>query len=91
MHDCVLHQLIQGGHIDLTGCTDIVDFPTLHAAMKVLTFSDNECEEIFQLLAAFLHLGNLSYQAKLENNMDSCEVVTDPEFEFAWNLLQVDS
>lgn len=82
---------LQGGNIDLIGCTDIVDFPTLHSAMKVLTFSDSECNDIFQLLASLLHLGNLSYQAKLDKNMDSCDVAMDSEFLFATKLLQVEN
>lgn len=46
----------------------------MRAAMKVLAFNDNEMTEIFKLLAALLHLGNLKYKAVVIQNIDATEI-----------------
>lgn len=51
--------------------------------MKVLSFSEAEMWDIFQLLAALLHLGNLNYTATDVRNMEAVEL-NDP-----LNLLRV--
>lgn len=42
--------------------------------MKVLSFTDEEMWDIFRLLAALLHLGNLKYKGIIVQNIDATEV-----------------
>lgn len=42
--------------------------------MTVLSFTENEIWEIFKLLAAILHLGNLKYKGTVVQNIDATEV-----------------
>jgi myosin VIIa len=46
-------------------------------AMKVLSFTDDEIWEIFKLLAALLHIGNVKYKALVIQNIDATEI-NDP-------------
>lgn len=45
--------------------------------MKVLAFSDESSNDIFRLLAALLHLGNLKYKSSSVQNIETTEV-NDP-------------
>ncbi|CAH8437629.1 unnamed protein product [Dicrocoelium dendriticum] len=42
--------------------------------MRVLMFSQVEVDQIWLLLAAFLHLGNLAFKESLENGMDTSHI-----------------
>lgn len=42
--------------------------------MKVLSFTDDEMWEIFRLLGALLHLGNLKYKGIVVQNIDATEI-----------------
>lgn len=53
------------------------EFADLRSAMKVLAFSDESTTEIFRLLAALLHLGNLKYKSSSVQNIETTEV-NDP-------------
>lgn len=50
------------------------EFVDLRSAMKVLAFSDESTNEIFRLLAALLHLGNIRYKASTVQNIETTEV-----------------
>lgn len=56
--------------IDDTFC----DLERVKMAMKVLSISEWEMWQIFQLLAALLHLGNLQYKRKIIENIDATEI-----------------
>lgn len=51
-----------------------VDLERVKNAMKVLSISEWEMWQIFQLLAALLHLGNLQYKRKIIENIDATEI-----------------
>lgn len=51
-----------------------VDLERIKNAMKVLSISEWEMWQIFQLLAALLHLGNLQYKRKIIENIDATEI-----------------
>eukprot|EP01125_Pyxidicula_operculata_P021063 TRINITY_DN7981_c0_g1_i1.p1 TRINITY_DN7981_c0_g1~~TRINITY_DN7981_c0_g1_i1.p1 ORF type:complete len:1056 (-),score=257.32 TRINITY_DN7981_c0_g1_i1:84-3071(-) len=53
---------------------DSTEFRLTRNAMKVLNFSDDEQNEMFSILAAILHLGNLNYIEENENSS-----VTNPD------------
>ena len=40
-------------------------FAAFTSAMKVLTFTDQQVQDILRVLAAILHLGNLLFRSKL--------------------------
>uniref|UniRef100_A0A3B5BDU1 Myosin motor domain-containing protein n=1 Tax=Stegastes partitus TaxID=144197 RepID=A0A3B5BDU1_9TELE len=48
----------------LTKVDDDKDYDRIQSALKVLTFSDDQCQKILKLLAAILHLGNVSFDGK---------------------------
>ncbi|CAF1037423.1 unnamed protein product [Rotaria magnacalcarata] len=56
---------------------DAKEWSIIKSACKVLMFSDEELHDIFRLLAAILHLGNLKFEATTTQNMDTC-VVSNP-------------
>uniref|UniRef100_A0A1L8E5D6 Putative myosin class v heavy chain n=1 Tax=Nyssomyia neivai TaxID=330878 RepID=A0A1L8E5D6_9DIPT len=69
--------LMSGGMISCDGRNDANEFADIRAAMKVLSFSDEDIWHIFRLLGAILHLGNLKYKAVVVQNLDTSEV-NDP-------------
>lgn len=50
------------------------DLERVKNAMKILSFSEWEMWQIFQLLAALLHLGNLQYKRKVIENIEATEI-----------------
>ncbi len=57
------------------GRDDVRDYADIRSAMKVLMFSDEEIWEIHKILAALLHLGNITYRATTVDNIDASEIV----------------
>lgn len=49
----------------------------IRSAMKILSFSEEQTMDIFRLLAAILHFGNLKYKATVVQNIDTAEI-NDP-------------
>ena len=58
------HYLNQSGCIEIKGVDDVKHFNRTKRAMGVVGIDTKVQEEIFKLLAAVLHLGNLEYAAK---------------------------
>ena len=56
--------LNQGGQIKIDGKNDKDDFETMQSALQVLSFSTEECETIYKILASILHLGNVYFHRK---------------------------
>jgi hypothetical protein len=46
---------------------DAKEWSIIKSACKVLMFSDEELHDIFRLLAAILHLGNLKFEGKFHS------------------------
>ncbi|TMW39593.1 hypothetical protein DOY81_015327, partial [Sarcophaga bullata] len=68
--------LSQGACTTLKGKNDMKDFADIRSAMQVLSFKPEEVWNIFSLLAAILHLGNLQFKATEIQNM-ACSEVND--------------
>ncbi|KAI4877996.1 hypothetical protein NFI96_012181, partial [Prochilodus magdalenae] len=83
--------LSEGDCILCDGRNDEDEYARIRTALKVLTFTERECWEIFCLLAAILHMGNVNFEAGSENNMDSCEVLSSNHFTVAAKLLEVEN
>uniref|UniRef100_A0A671NGN2 Unconventional myosin-VIIa-like n=1 Tax=Sinocyclocheilus anshuiensis TaxID=1608454 RepID=A0A671NGN2_9TELE len=54
--------LTEGDCLTCDGRDDTDEFGRIHSALKILTFSDRDCWEIFKLLATILHMGNIDFQ-----------------------------
>ncbi|XP_069748201.1 myosin VIIAa isoform X2 [Narcine bancroftii] len=72
------------------GRDDNKEYANIRSAMKVLMFTDTENWEISKLMAAILHMGNLAYEPRMYDNLDSCEVVYSSQLLTAAALLEVD-
>ncbi|XP_029380560.1 unconventional myosin-VIIb-like, partial [Echeneis naucrates] len=81
--------LTKGDCIVCEGRDDAKDCSRIRSAMKVLTFSENQSQEIFKLLAAILHLGNVSFEATTQNNLETSDVNSSDHFSNAASLLEV--
>ncbi|XP_059157656.1 unconventional myosin-VI-like [Physella acuta] len=71
---------------------DIQDFNVCDAAMKHLGFKDEERLGIYALVAAILHLGNISFEDNADDAKGGCKVVKAAEdsLQMAASLLSVD-
>lgn len=57
--------------------------------MKVLCFSDQEIWEIYKLLAAILHTGNIKCKATVIDNLDATEITEKTSVDRVSSLLEV--
>lgn len=85
------HYLSQGNCFVCEGMDDAHEFLNIRRAMKVLMFSEEEHWTIFTLLAAILHLGNIRFQALIQDNMEACAILNEDSVESVAELLQIPS
>ncbi|AWP04504.1 putative unconventional myosin-VIIa-like [Scophthalmus maximus] len=83
--------LTKGDCIMCESRDDAKDYRHIHSALKILTFSENQCQEIFTLLAAILHLGNICFEATTQNNLETSDVSKSEHFTVAASLLEVET
>uniref|UniRef100_A0AAQ4PVW2 Myosin VIIBb n=1 Tax=Gasterosteus aculeatus aculeatus TaxID=481459 RepID=A0AAQ4PVW2_GASAC len=83
--------LSKGDTVDCEGRDDAKDYKIICSAMKVLTFSESQCQEILKLLAAILHLGNICFEGEsnTQNNLETSEVSKSQHFSIAASILEV--
>ena len=67
----------QGNCVECEGREDAKEFANVRSAMKVLTYTDQEILQILTILAALLHLGNVSYKGKIEFRVILIQNYTD--------------
>ncbi|XP_076128082.1 unconventional myosin-VIIb-like [Alosa pseudoharengus] len=79
------------GCISCEGKDDAADYNRIRTALKILTFGDRDCWEIFKLLAAILHMGNIDFQGSILDNMDSSNISASNHFTMSAKLLEVDT
>ncbi|KAM6921827.1 unconventional myosin-VIIb [Xenentodon cancila] len=82
--------LIMGNCTSCEGRDDMMEYAHFRTALKILMFSETDSWEIFKLLAAILHLGNVDFKDTTENNLEGCEVLTSTHFNMGSKLLEVD-
>uniref|UniRef100_A0A3Q2UXX0 Unconventional myosin-VIIb-like n=1 Tax=Haplochromis burtoni TaxID=8153 RepID=A0A3Q2UXX0_HAPBU len=82
--------LTKGNCIACGGRDDAKDYSRINSALKTLNFSGKDCHEIFKLLAAVLHLGNVCFEANTQNNLETSEVSKSEHFNVAASLLEVE-
>ncbi|KAG8445369.1 hypothetical protein GDO86_010234 [Hymenochirus boettgeri] len=66
-------------------------FSQVRSAMKILLFSESDQQEIYKLLAAILHLGNLRFQGAMHGNLECCDVCESIHLSTVATLLEVDA
>ncbi|GIX67575.1 unconventional myosin-XV [Caerostris extrusa] len=82
--------LNQGGCFKIKSKDDAEDFRALLAAMQVLSFTSEEQDTIFRILASVLHLGNIYFHRKqLKHGQEGVEIGSDAEIRWASHLLQL--
>ncbi|KAM8850065.1 unconventional myosin-VIIa-like [Spinachia spinachia] len=81
--------LSKGGTVECEARDDAKDYKIIRSAMKILTFSESQCQEILKLLAAILHLGNLCFEANMQNNLETSDVSKSQHFSIAASILEV--
>ncbi|KAG9341588.1 hypothetical protein JZ751_019103 [Albula glossodonta] len=81
--------LTMGKCTSCEGRDDLKEYAHFRSAMKILTFTENDLWEISKLLAAILHLGNVDFEATIQNNLESCDILTSTHFNMAAKLLEV--
>ncbi|KAG0272981.1 hypothetical protein BGZ95_011225 [Linnemannia exigua] len=74
----------------LSGMDDAVEFSKLKNALKVLGFQKKQVAQVFQLLAAVLHLGNLTFMEDTSHANDACVVRNVDSLIFVADILGVD-
>uniref|UniRef100_A0A183V3G8 Unconventional myosin heavy chain 6 n=1 Tax=Toxocara canis TaxID=6265 RepID=A0A183V3G8_TOXCA len=84
------YYLTQGKMLEAEGRNDAADLAEMRSAMKVLMFKDAEIWQIFRILAALLHIGNIKYTATILNNMEATEIKDKAGVTRVAKLLQVD-
>ncbi|XP_039203056.1 unconventional myosin-VIIb isoform X1 [Crotalus tigris] len=73
------------------GRNDAKEYAHICSAMKILMFSDSEQWNISKLLAAILHLGNVTFEGVVCENLDCSHILDSVHFSTATKLLEVDS
>ena len=69
------YEYLYGGKtVSCENRNEVNEFSDIKGALKVLNFSDKDCSDIFQLLAAILHLGNLKFKTGSASNTESSDV-----------------
>ena len=77
--------IAQGDCILCEGREDAKDYARIRSALKILTFTETQCLEIFQLLAAILHLGNVCFEGGASLTFTSSAGVDCTVQQFAQN------
>ncbi|OQV25063.1 Unconventional myosin-XV [Hypsibius exemplaris] len=84
------YYLNQGGDSKLPAKNDAEDFQALKSAMQVLNFTPAECETVFKILAAVLHIGNIRFKVKpVEYQAEGVVVERESEVRWMAHLLQI--
>ncbi|XP_068175182.1 unconventional myosin-VIIa [Antennarius striatus] len=81
--------LTMGNCTSCEGRDDVEEYAHFCSSLKILTFTENDSWEIFKLLAAILHLGNVCFEGTIVNNLEACDVVSSSHFNMASQLLEV--
>ena len=81
--------LNQGKVVSIPAKDDVDDFNKTSRAMEVLGFKPQEQESIFRVLAAIMHLGNVSFGSEVKDNVDVANIQAKPVLSIAAGLLGV--
>ncbi|XP_060517528.1 myosin-VIIa-like isoform X2 [Cylas formicarius] len=69
------YEYLKGGRtLTCEGRNEAKEYSDIAAALKVLNFTDKQTSDIFTLLAAILHLGNLKFKSGSSSHSESSEI-----------------
>lgn len=68
------YYLTQGKTLTAEGRDDAADLAEIRSAMRVLMMNEQEIWNIFKILSALLHIGNIRFRPNSAENSDSVEV-----------------
>ncbi|XP_075213233.1 unconventional myosin-VIIa-like isoform X2 [Lycorma delicatula] len=68
---------------------EAIDLTKIMAAMDILNFSKSDIWEIFKMSAVVLHLGNISYNSNVTDNIEGTDVKEGPSLDNVCKFLQV--
>ncbi|XP_053723097.1 LOW QUALITY PROTEIN: unconventional myosin-VIIa [Synchiropus splendidus] len=83
--------ITMGNSVGCDGRDDVKEYANFRSALRILMFTENETWEIFKLLAAILHIGNIVFEGTIINNLEACDIRTTASFKMACQLLEVES
>ncbi|KAL9964836.1 hypothetical protein ACROYT_G028531 [Oculina patagonica] len=83
------YYLTQGNCISCEGMDDSEEFAIIRGSMKVLMFSQDDSWNIFKMLAALLHIGNLEFEATIRSTVDACDITDHDLGKLIAGLLEV--
>ncbi|CAJ1059811.1 unconventional myosin-VIIa [Xyrichtys novacula] len=81
--------LTMGNCTSCEGRDDVKEYAHFRSALKILMFTENDSWEIYRLLAAILHLGNVKFESTIVNNLEGCDIRKSSHFNMASQLLEV--
>ncbi|EDO35658.1 predicted protein [Nematostella vectensis] len=82
------YYLTQGNCITCEGMNDAEEFAIIRGAMKVLMFNEVEMMDIFKLVAAILHMGNLEFEGTERKTVDACDIADEDLGDIISKLLE---
>jgi myosin-1 len=88
------YYLKRSGCYQVDGVQDALEFKVVLGALKILSFPEDKIQDLWKILAAILHLGNVNFAEDpadlTETGQVSCHVANPEEVEIVANLLQCD-
>jgi len=82
------HMITMGECIDLPKMDDIKEWEIVLAAMKVLNFDQDYQDDIFNIVAACLHLGNVDFNDTEQDGQEASEIDNDAPVQTAAKLIK---
>ncbi|KAI9184377.1 hypothetical protein H9P43_003430 [Blastocladiella emersonii ATCC 22665] len=90
LNGAVFPYLSFGASMPVQGVDDAGRFAALQDAMRAVGISKRNQYQIWKLLAAVLHLGNIRFAVDKFNEQESCVVANPDALQFVAGLLEVD-
>ena len=93
------YRFTKNSNKNIDGVDDVAEFKALEDSFKIMNFSDDEQLNLYRVIAAVLHIGNLAFEADRDDNANLtasssataekvCHVLGIPVAEFSRSLLK---
>uniref|UniRef100_A0A8C9EQU5 Myosin IC n=1 Tax=Pavo cristatus TaxID=9049 RepID=A0A8C9EQU5_PAVCR len=81
------HYLVKGHCARVSSINDKNDWKVVRRALSIISFNDNEVEDLLSIVASVLHLGNVQFAADEQGN---AQVTTENQIKYLARLLAVE-
>ncbi|KAM4648356.1 unconventional myosin-Ic isoform 3-T4 [Amazona ochrocephala] len=81
------HYLVKGHCARVSSINDKNDWKIVRRALSIISFKDNEVEDLLSIVASVLHLGNVQFAA---DEQGSAQVTTENQIKYLARLLAVE-